>query len=62
MEAGVADPGPTRFVIRARVDRRSAEVVALALRRRLTQLGVSDAKITVGSAGPPPAPPSPPHD
>jgi hypothetical protein len=62
VDASVPERGPTRVVIRASVDRRSAEIVALALRRRLAELGLGDARITVGSAPSPPAPPPPPHD
>lgn len=47
-----------RIQIRAALDRRSAEAFALALRKRLKQLGLDDATVTVEPAPDRPAPPS----
>jgi hypothetical protein len=56
-----AEPdGAHRVRITATMDRRDAEAVALALRRRLKQLGLEDATITIEPSRKDPAPPAGP--
>jgi len=50
MELNARGPARRRFMIRAGMDRRRAEAVALALRRRLAQLGIDGARVSVTSS------------